>query len=146
MTSLVAEYVNAQIKKYFDERKFNERLRALQPKIEEAKHNAYRDASENLRAAIDEREMYWVVQLRITVKSTVVVAGRGSTMLQDAPDPELLWVKISASPENDERPAKYNEPVVAPAKHSVILLESSQIVTYAEPIVSWHSEELKRRR
>jgi hypothetical protein len=37
-------------------------------------------------------------------------------------------------------PAEHGRPVVAPAQHAVILVEDSRVVTYSEPIVSWHAE------
>jgi hypothetical protein len=143
LTGLIFDYVNAEIKEHFDRKIFEQRLRALQPEIEARQTQALQHSSAELRSLIDKRQCYWIIQLRITVHTTVVIAGAGSRNIVSPPEPELLSVAISESEVDGRGPVESKKPDVAPAAHAVILLEESQVVTYSQPIVSWHSAEME---
>lgn len=142
LTNLLFEYIDTKIKEQVDKSIFEKRMKALLPQIEEEKRQAFEGAPANLRSLIDKHQCYWIIQLRITVKTAIVVAGRGSRAMAGSPNPELLSIRISESDNGGNGPIEEKKPIVAPALEPVILLENSQIVTYSEPIVSWHASDI----
>jgi hypothetical protein len=124
---------------YFDRRDFERLLRELQPVIEGRKTEVYKASPADLRSLFDKRQCYWIIQLRYSVHtSTWVGGGHGGTVHSNSIN--LVSVEISDSPTGREGALKHGETVVAPARHAVVLMEDSRIVTYSEPIVSWHHE------
>ena len=139
LVSLIADYLNAKIKAHFDKKTFEARMKALRPTIDASKDKALAEATaKKLPVLQSKHQLYWIIELRIVVRTTVVIAGAGSRVITGAPDPELLSVRISESDTGSEGPAQSATPNVAPAHHAVILLEDSQVITYSEPMPNWH--------
>jgi len=115
-------------------------MEALKPAIDESKKKALESAAAEQRALMKKRQFYWIIQLRISVHTTTWVGGGRAGTIQGAPTPELLSVRVSESDTGSEGPVEEAKPIVGPAQHAVILMESSQVVTYSEPIPNWHAD------
>jgi Domain of unknown function (DUF4157) len=140
IVGLISDYIAMKIGEHFDRKDFERLLRELQPTIENRKREVYDSSPAQLRSIINKRQCYWIIQLRFGVHTTVWVGGgRAGTVHSNSVN--LINLEISDSPTGmTEGHAEHGRPVVAPAQHAVVLLEDSRVVTYSEPIVSWHAE------
>jgi len=145
LTALITDYLTTKLREHLDKRKFEQRLKALQPKIEAAKHEAFLATTHEQRALMHGQPFYWIVELQITSRTTVWVGGGHAGTISGAPDPELVSVVISSSPSEIQGPVVEKKPVVAPAGHAVVQMESSQTVLYSEPMgeLPLHPDDLR---
>jgi hypothetical protein len=136
---LLLDYIASKIGAFFDRRDFAKLLRELQPQIDAREREVYQSSPPELQHLINTRQCYWIIQLRFGVRTTTWVGGgRGGTVHSNSLN--LESVEISDSPTGGEGPLQQGRPIVAPARHAVIMMDSSRVVTYSVPIVSWHAE------
>lgn len=132
LIGLLLEIVAAKILEHIERRTFEERMRELQPQIEQRMLDAYNEAL--ARGELQpQRALYFNIQIRAHALTTIYVAGRGSGMIPGSFRPEVQSVRIS------DRKLATVEPVqettrMAGGGHAVMYLEQTQVLTYSQPV------------
>lgn len=131
--SLIFDLIGAKIKEYLDRKEYEKKLLGLEPKIKEKKGAAYYTAMAQFGSQ-ELGRLYYNIQIQVTVKTIIVIAGAGSRNISLAPNPELLSVIISNA--NINRASAVNEKFeTAPGGHAVAYTVFTQFLTYSEPVV-----------
>jgi hypothetical protein len=133
---LLLDLVNAKIREWLDEKKFNERMRALKPYIEIAKVGALQNFMKDPWFA-GGSGFYYNIQIRITVTSTTVIGGGHALQMTGFPMPSIENVSISSKIINASGPVDEHARVPGVregATGGMVMSARSQVLTYSEPV------------
>jgi hypothetical protein len=132
LVGLLLDLLASKVREHFDRKKFEERMRELQPRIEQTKLETYNAA----RARGDLKQqgtLYYNIEIRVTTTTTIYVAGVHSNTIPGSPRPEIQSVRISDQPINSAGPLQ--ETSRQPSRWDpVLILEQTQVLTYSEPL------------
>jgi hypothetical protein len=130
--SMLFDLLMAKIREKLDQKKFDERMRALAPEIERGMRTTYEAKAAEGPVSASEK-LYYNIQIKVSMVEIVYVAGVYSRSMGTSPDPTLVAVSISPNDLNATGPAK-EVPHLGEGLHAVIRIEHTQILTYSEPV------------
>jgi len=133
VVGLLLDLLAAKIREKIDKKKFEERMRELQPRIEQRMQKEYDSwilAKRDLKA---QGPLYFNIEILVITETTIYVAGAGSNTIPGSPTPEILNVKISSQNLNSAGPVQETVRRPSPAD-PVLFLKQTQVLTYSESI------------
>jgi hypothetical protein len=131
LAGLLLELLAAKVLEKINRKKFEERMRALEPRIAERKLEAYKSAG--LKAC---DSLYYNIEIRVTNTATIYVAGAHSNTIPGTPRPEIQSIRISNQPLNSAGPLQETSKQPSPFD-PVLLIEQTQVLTYSEPVTNF---------
>jgi len=132
LVTLLLDLVAAKVREKIDRSKFEDEMRKLEPAIDQRKLEAYNAA----RAKGDLQAnggLYYNIEIRITTKTMIYVAGVHSNMMAGSPKPEIQSVRISNQRLSSQGPVHESSKQPS-AIDPVLWIEQTQVVTYSDPL------------
>jgi hypothetical protein len=132
LVGLLIDLLAAKVRENIDQKKFEERMRELQPRIEQRKLEAYNAAFATGNTK-QQGVVYYNIEIRVITTTTIYVAGTHSNTIPGSPRPEIQSVKISNQQLNSAGPVQEKTRQPSPID-PVLLLEQTQVLIYSEPV------------